>query len=306
MSLSTTNKLGLRIHGYADETHHNVGRFRGVGMVSLRESDVDAYKRRLEALLSESNVREFKWSDLRSARERFAALKLIEVVFEAAALAHLRIDILIWDTHDRRHDVVNRDDTANLQRMYYHLFRNVLGLRWPNKAVWKIYPDENSALNWSELGNYLELRSVENFIDHEPMVPQSFRLELRQLFEIEDIAECQSHSEPFVQVADLFVGMGVYSYEKYKEFCVWKRERAAQADLFNPECEILRLGRLEEERFQILDAFNEGCKRRTLGVSLATRKGLHTFKPENPINFWMYTPQREDDLAPLRRKSKLK
>jgi hypothetical protein len=33
------------------------------------------------------------------------------------------------------------------------------------------------------------------------------------------------------------------------------------------------------------------------GVGLNNSRGLKTWKPENPINFWFYEPQHEDDTA---------
>jgi hypothetical protein len=50
---------------YSDESHHNVGRFRSLGVISLRAD--------LAAILRESDAHEFKWQKLKNAKYRFAA-----------------------------------------------------------------------------------------------------------------------------------------------------------------------------------------------------------------------------------------
>jgi hypothetical protein len=66
------------------------------------------------ARLAESKVAEFKWQKLTSAKYRFAALKLIDTIFEAVGQG-LRTDVLVWDTRDRRHAVPGRDDDGQLR-----------------------------------------------------------------------------------------------------------------------------------------------------------------------------------------------
>jgi len=43
------------------------------------------------------------------------------------------------------------------------------------------------------------------------------------------------------------------------------------------------------------------CKRKKLGVSLKTNHGLRTFDPANPVNFWWYESQYDEDKAPVKR-----
>ena len=114
-------------------------------------------------------ISEFKWQNLSSARERFAALKLFDVVYEEVLKRQLRVDALIWDTEDSRHRVKMRDDRANLGRMYHHLLVSILTRRWPNGLVWDLHPDENSALNWREIAAHLESKSVK--VERAPTSP---------------------------------------------------------------------------------------------------------------------------------------
>lgn len=57
----------------------------------------------------------------------------------------------------------------------------------------------------------------------------------------------------------------------------------------------------EFEREWIAGSFEESleqCKQKRLGVSLQDSIGLETPNPNNPINFWPYTPQHEYDKTP--------
>src|SRR2546425_13375399 len=101
-------KNPLRLVAFADETRFNVGRYRGIGMVSLREGDAGEFKHGVRRLLDESNVGELKWKNLDGAKERFAAAKVSHYVLDQACRARMRADVLIWDTTDRRHIVRRR------------------------------------------------------------------------------------------------------------------------------------------------------------------------------------------------------
>jgi len=121
--------------GFSDESYWNIGRYRSLGLVTTSVDLHASLENELLCLLEKSEVREFKWKKLDGAKERFAAIKMCEFAIENALARKLRVDVLIWDIQDSRHNVPGRDDIANLQRMYYHLFRNVLRARWPNDAV---------------------------------------------------------------------------------------------------------------------------------------------------------------------------
>lgn len=120
---------------YADEAGHNVGRYRSVAAVTLGVTDAERATRDLRRLLDQASIKEFKWAKLRTARDRFAALKMADYVLGMVASRALRVDVIIWDTHDSRHAVRNRNDVRNLRRMYYFLLANALGRRWPRECV---------------------------------------------------------------------------------------------------------------------------------------------------------------------------
>jgi hypothetical protein len=286
---------------YADETHHNVGRYRGIGLVSLMYEHTSNIGESLRSLIQNSGIAEFKWQKLDSKTDRKAALKMLHYAIDKACAGVLRLDVLTWDIQDKRHRVQGRNDTANLERMYYHLFRNVLRARWPNDAVWRLCPDEHSGMRWDKVAGFLGIASTRLDTRQDLFSQEGFNMRLRQEFGIEQILPCQSHKESLIQLADLFVGLAAYSrgcYERYQE---WERTCGQQPSLFTVETTMpIKLSRSDHERCAVLAELDAIRKRRRLGVSLKTNQGLKTFDPANPINFWWYEPQHEEDKAPVK------
>lgn len=286
--------------GFSDESNWNVGRFRSLGLVTVPASHLEALAGELQALLEESNVKEFKWKKLDGAKERFAAQKMYTFAINKALARLLRVDVLVWDIQDSRHNIVGRDDIANLQRMYYHLFRNVLRLRWPNDAVWRLHPDEHTAMDWQNVEDCLNRTRTHVEIDYSLFGAERFQIRLQKDFGLEEIIPARSAECPLLQVADLMAGMAVFSREKFSDYQDWLANNCAQARLWEAESDV-HPSRRDKVRFEVLKAFDEACKNHSLGVSLKTKRGLWTPKPENPLNFWVYEPQHPEDKAPVRR-----
>jgi len=287
--------------GFSDESNWNVGRFRSLGLVTLPKKHFDALNDELIKLLNDSGILEFKWKILRGARERFAAQKICDFAINHALSGNLRIDVLIWDIEDSRHNVQGRDDIENLQRMYYHLFRNVMRKRWPDNAVWQLYPDEHTAMDWQTVRDCLDAVSVRPEMERSLFTGGKFRFRLRQEFGIKQITDVKSQDCPLLQIADLFAGLAVFSHEKFDEYQKWLRITSPQKSLFEEHEPQQELSRRDRERFTVLKHFDKICKQNRLGVSLKSNRGLQTPNPGNPINFWLYEPQHPEDKAPMRK-----
>jgi hypothetical protein len=264
---------------YADETHHNIGRFRGIALLTLPAPTARESSTHLAQLLRELGVREFKWGRLRSAKNRFAANELLAYAVERAARRALRVDVLTWDIEDSRHKVPGRNDLRNLQRMYYFIFKNVLCHRWPAACVWQLCVDENT---FNASADLAELRAVRNWDTGELIAQVNFT----------EIRDVPSHTEPFIQIADLFAGLAVYSRAAYDKFGLWRATPTAG------RAALPRLSMGDHERFAVLEHFDQLCKHHKLGVSLKRHRGLRTYNPAKPINFWWYEPQGAFDKAP--------
>jgi len=181
--------------------------------------------------------------------------------------------------------------------MYYHLFKNVLLNRWPKGSTWRLYPDENSALEWKTVKDYLDLASL----SIEVSSAKPFHIRLKKDFRIVEICEVRSSNNVLIQVADLFAGMGVYSRSNYEKYEEWLFQATRQRRLFPTD---ITLSRSDKARCEVLNYFYESCKKNKLGVSLKSQQGLWTPDPKNPINFWLYVPQHPEDKAPTRDESK--
>jgi hypothetical protein len=287
---------------YSDESYTN-DRYQSVSVVTFGSESECVFESELSVSLEGSSISEFKWSKLRQARDRFGAMKIIDFAVGRAVAENLRIDTLIWDTEDSRHNISGRDDTENLQRMYYHLFRNVLQRRWPADSTWKLYPDENSALNWSRIEEYLDRASIGIEIQGDIFDEKEFRISLFRNFRVEEIQEVASCDAPICQVADLFAGAGAFSHTFFDKYKHWCREGGGQMSLaFNHEKSEgdPSLSSGEAEKCFVLNYLNKKCKNFKLRVGLESSKGLKTYDPRFPINFWVYQPQHPEDKAPIR------
>jgi len=284
--------------GFSDESNWNKGRFRSLGLVTAPVNYLAELEQELRQLFAESGIGEFGWKKLVGARERFAAQKMCSFAVKAACARKLRVDVLIWDTQDSRHKIKGRDDIANLQRMYYHLFRNVLRARWPGNAIWRLYPDEHTAMDWNAMQDLLENVAERFEVEHSLFTQGKFRVRLRREFGLKEIQSVSSHEHPLLQLADLFAGMAVFSKEKFDDYQAWLSANSNQSSLFEDDLNTAEPSHSSRERFSVLQYFDKLCKKHKLGVSLKTNRGLWTAKPENWLNFWVYEPQHPEDRAP--------
>lgn len=288
--------------GFSDESNWNQGRFRSLGLVTTSLEHLEDLENKTRELLQISSIKEFKWKKLDGAKERYAAIKLCQLAIKECCQQNLRIDVLIWDIEDRRHKIPKRDDIANLQRMYYHLFRNVLRVRWPDNAIWRLHPHKHTAMDWDTVRDCLENVSTSFEIERSLFTGNKFKVRLRHEFGIDQINPASPNEHPTLQLSDLFAGLACFSHEKFDLFARWERNQFTQGSLFCDEDDetAVKPSRISKERFKVLCEFNRACKARKFGVSLKEKKGLWTPKPANPINFWIYKPQHPLDRAPLR------
>jgi len=282
--------------GFSDESKFNVGRYRSVAVISMHYHDQFIPRIRFQTILNSSGVHELRWANLRMARDRFAAIKIIDLLFRDY-LDVLQIDVIRWDTHDYRHDISGRDDIVNLQRMLFHLLKSVLSNRWPSGSSWIIRPDEMSQLDWNIVKYHINrkrfsVRDDRNLfeVDCIPALIQRYDLRL--------IEPCSSIADPLVQLADLLAGMSAFSAENFGKFIYWRREqKGQQLSIFN---DALVLTEGEKTKCEVLDYFDKKCKELKLQVGLESAMGLHSHGPRRPFNFWLYQSQGMYDKAPTK------
>jgi len=287
--------------GYSDESNWNTGRFRSLGLISAPIACSTVFEKELQGLLKELNITEFSWKRMDSAKEWLAAQRLCSFAVYNALANKLRVDVVVWDIDDRRHKVRRRDDVENLQRMYYHLFRNVLRARWPNDSIWRLHPDERTDVNWLTMRDCLRSAACRQNGVLAHSAEGLFRTRLLREFGLEEIKPAISRETPLLQLADLFAGMAAFSRNKYNEYAFWIESNSSQLKLFDRSGQTESSSRRSLERFKVIYEFDCICKNNRLGVSLKNQRGLWTPKPENPVNFWQYIPQHLEETAPTKR-----
>jgi hypothetical protein len=245
-------------------------------------------------ILGESDVSEFKWHKLKTAKYRFCAEKILDALFGALQSFDARVDVVIWDICDSRHRIADRDDVANYGRMYFHLQSQVMKRR-PKGSEWCLYPDEQVEIDWKTVNQCLSAVGRHRQYIDSPLFGGFFA---DRYYQIQELCPVESHRTPCCQVADLFAGLSVFSKIHYDQYEKWIEKDIPSLQLYREE-EIETTNR-EENRFRVLKDFNAECKTRKLGVSLKTRRCLCTPDPNNRLNFWHYEPQHELDRAPQR------
>jgi len=282
---------------FSDESYSEDGAFKSIAAFSFKFKNLDQISLNLRRILEESSVKEFKWQYLKNAKHRFCAQKLIDIVWHLIQNNDARIDVITWDINDSRHQIKNRDDTANYERMFYHLHASSLKRR-PKASIWHLYPDEGVGVNWEVVAKCIHARGQKRARVDIPLFSSTFFDDPH--YQIADFSEVKSHEEPCCQIADLFAGMSIFSRTHYDLYEKWAEFTKPSLPLFPKEEP--EMTNTQKNRFPILQYFDEGCKARKLGVSLKTNRYLQTPNPNNPINFWPYTPQHDMDKAPTKNK----
>ncbi|MBD3331002.1 hypothetical protein GF354_05775 [Candidatus Peregrinibacteria bacterium] len=280
-------------YAFSDDSAHVDGRYNSLALVSIETTNYSEIIDLLTNLYSNSGITiEFKWQKLRDAKHRFAAEKLVDFVFQNSD--KIRIDIITWDLEDSRHNgLQGRDDSENLVRMYYHLASSTLSKRWPISGVcWKWYPDNQSSVCWTTLSDCLKTKKHNCTADLFDQNPDFERVDLNET------VPSESHDFPLIQIADLFAGMGAYSFGHYERYQAWNFQNNAQTSMF--EVEEPDFSNSEEERFKIITKVNEMAKERRLQMALDSTKGFSSYNPDCFINYWLYVPQHEYDKAPVK------
>lgn len=148
---------GIDYVGFADESSHNFGRFRSICIISMPKQKVSPFNNFLEKILIDNNIEigSFKWQKINGFNKCKVLVEVLDYIFNLLESDNLRIDVLIWDTLDSRHDIVQRDDMTNLSMMYNKLIKDVVSKRWEQDKEWIIFPDRNSAIDWKKLEEIL-------------------------------------------------------------------------------------------------------------------------------------------------------
>lgn len=288
--------------GYADESYWNVGQFRSIALVTAARPTAEAVAVRVAHALEKSNVSEFAWNSLRTDNTLAAANAMIEITLNTAYnvtyTERLRVDVLTWDTQDsRHHNVLRRDDAANMGHLYYRLIITVIERRWP-KGLWLIRPDEQSNIDFEKLEKTLAFPSRKAKASQQLVLGKQFA---PALFGPPKVVQSTSDA-PLIQVADLFAGLSSFSWNDHQAYQAWKSRQNAHQNFPGMVQDSISSGK--EYKSRALNKFENLYVQRLADREQKDfsmrRKGLITRNPNNHINFWLYTPQGAYDKAPQR------
>lgn len=280
---------------YLDESYSTDSRYTSIAACSVPASHWKDIVEQLGESISSSDITEFKWQKLKTAKYRFAAVKLIDLVLNNFLSRNMRLDILISDNQDSRNKVRKRDNIANFERMFYQLLANSMNRR-EKGSIWGVYPDERSGIDWDTAKDCINNKGKQTGGQRDLPV---FEISKSPNFEIRRFREANSEEKPLVQLADLFAGMAVFSILKFEQYSHWDQENNQTTDMFGIPNQLNYSGG-DVQRFKVLQYFDQLCKAKALGVSLRSEGGLKTPYPGNPINFWRYVPQSAHDKAPTK------
>ena len=285
---------------FSDESHWNDGCYRSICLVSLGKDDLECLEDELSSIIDRAGINEFKWTQLKSRKYSIVAQEMCSFAIRSAATKKLRIDVLLWDMTDSRHDGGQVDDARNLGFMYYKLFRYVFRMRWPHDALWALYPDQHYQVDWQTVEECLGHVSTQMDFESPSLFNERGSIRLLQEFGLAKICPVVSHDQPLLQLADLFAGLSVFSHEEYPGYVEWQKANPQRPLLLQLEDSSgeAQFTKRSRSRFPVLQNFDSNCKRYKLGVSLKKRHGLHTPDHSKPLNFWIYQPQHSADIAP--------
>jgi len=232
---------------FSDESHWNIGRYRSICLITLPISSQKKIEDAIEEISNKNKISELKWSGLKSSKERKAANELLELLVDLSKQGLIRADVIVWDTHDPRHDLPGRDDVKNLERMYYHLLSNALRKRWLNGCNWVLCPDEHSSLNWKKLNDCITAKGMGSLKMRKEPITNRIYLTLTEQFDVDRLEPVDSSCNSIIQLSDLLAGIVVYSRENYEKYRQWCEENNDQMSLFPVEKNIIFHPRIKRD-----------------------------------------------------------
>ena len=276
--------------GFADEAYWNGAQeFRSVACISTRTEDYLDVERRLCDARCKAGARlsEIKWSEVRTADCLYDATSAIRVLVELAVEKKLRIDVVVWNKHDRafleqRYNIRSKRDEWHLRNMYRWLVSSVI-------ARWRAIGGSHSPF-WTFAIHH-------QGIDFDVLERHIQTYALRQARDTHvDIRKGKSMLNYSIQLADLLAGMGAYSHLYWTDLATWWPQQQSLSEFRLPSVP------QAQYRFPLLNRFYQQCQGNSLGVSLFRPKpgfngrGFWTQNhrdPQHTINFWPYTIRRQ-------------
>ena len=290
--------------GYVDESNWNesVRDFRSLACVSFQEKNYDYISQKIDEVWPRVGTKSkvVKWANVSSRTNERQVKQIIKVVSDLAYEKNLRVDTLIWSKSDCRHNVQERIgeqllDKKDLHNMCGICLRNVIHRRWQKNTPlfggtvvsWSFLIDQNPGIDNSRLERSLPFYKDKN--DENLVV---------------NVHQGTAQSNRFIQIADIFAGMGAYSHEFCSKFHARQNRNSGQLNFLElVENPVVKSPPNSKQRFAVIEYLLDLCIDCGFGVSIDGKTGLIVKDPKTPINFWLYKATHPKDIAPSAKKN---
>jgi Protein of unknown function (DUF3800) len=271
---------------YSDESNHTFSKFGSVCLVSGLKEEIFLLEKELKDILKNSNVKEFKFNEINSAKMIHCGIKIIDKVMKFISFYKLKIDIIIW-SKDERTKVLPDKPRIVFERMYYHLLNNVLGKKWSPNSSWDIYPDEQSLIDWEKMKEILENTGRKIKMNKGEEGGHIFEIICKN--NICKIQEISSEKNVVCQIADLFAGIGATGHLSKSNLTLHDDK---QKSLGKDE---MKLSNRDIGKIRIISYLRKRCRDKGFKIDFSPNKGIRTLDPQTPINFWVFEHKMQRD-----------
>lgn len=282
---------------FSDESSHTTSdRFGSIAILSFKASIRQELESALIPLINKL-PNEYKWEKFKRKKYYDISVEIFDELFNQAVNGNMRIDTIIWNSEDTRYYRNNTNYDSKLRVLYYLRLRDIFSNRWAANTNWEIHLDNQQQVDCDQLEGFLKHYSGNTL--KETIFGKEYDIwELLQTpvkFQIGIIDQVDSKQEPLIQVADIYAGMSAYSHNKSDELIEWlKFDGLQHPDTHGNFQFVLGLPGIEKRnykgrelwRFRFIKYVQEKCKTKKFQVSINAKRGLHTFDPNSPINFF--------------------
>ena len=102
---------------FTDESNHSDGDYRSIALFEVHEDLIWEVQSKLISILNKYNINKitsFKWKKIQNENKSNALKELLKYLFPLLEEELIKIEIIIWNIHDSRHEIAGRDDSKNL------------------------------------------------------------------------------------------------------------------------------------------------------------------------------------------------
>jgi len=290
---------------YSDESGSGVDRFESIGTLSCKKSVVAELKTELVQVLAGHQLSHCEYKKVAGGCRYNCALEFLTILHRYITQGDVKVMVLVWDKHDKRHQVPGRDDIANMSIMYYWALKTTKRQWMDTSLDSNFFPDELSKVDFKSIIKYLECTRVRS---RDSML-SLFGVEFTKSFpSVNSHNELNSSKEPLIQLIDILTGIVRLTYEEKTTFDAWRhgheKTEAMQDSLFVVEEDAVTISKNKSYKYRLVHELDALLKRDTMQVALKSEDGFLSKKPSNGYFLWKYEPQRDDDKAPTKNDSR--